>query len=72
MASLEPEGNEMQIQQNKTKQHKCGCDVVDGSTVSVFTQTVAGSHYSEQAPFAVGPSLFHLRSGESLAVEVSM
>uniref|UniRef100_H3D5C9 Deleted in lung and esophageal cancer protein 1 Ig-like domain-containing protein n=1 Tax=Tetraodon nigroviridis TaxID=99883 RepID=H3D5C9_TETNG len=33
-------------------------------------RTVARAHYSEQAPFAVGPSLFHLQSGESVVIEV--
>lgn len=39
--------------------------------MSAFPQTVANSRYSEQAPFAIGPPLFHLQAGESVAVEVS-
>lgn len=41
-------------------------------SVPVFPQSVARTHFSEQAPFAVSPSLFNLQSGETVVVEVSV
>lgn len=55
----------------KNHQHKRGQNVGDRPAVSAFPQTVANSPYSEQAPFAISPSLFHLQAGESVDVGVS-
>lgn len=68
MAGLKPEGNEVHLKQIKTLP---AC-IQRNRMNPVFPQSVARTQFSEQAPFAVSPSLFNLQSGETVVIEVSV